>query len=303
MGTKVRPAVVAVLLLFLTACADQGKPVADGSSTTTPQTTANATGSSAAADVGECPAGTYQVTSLTARDSVTVSGQQVRVADVTGLTLEFTADGTWTLSGTGATITVSAAGLTARATLTGSATGGYAESGGRHVFTQTSSRGRITLDQPVAGVRSIPMSEFGPAIAPSGTATITCTATGATISAENATLELAGGTGAETGAEPTATEPTAAEPTGGDPAPAVVNGSGKTGSYNCTGGPVTINGSNNALTFTGACEAVNVNGDSNQITLATADVVTVNGAQNRLTWTGTEPQVIDNGRGNSVTRG
>ena len=303
MGTKVRPAVVAVLLLFLAACADQGKPVADGLSTTTPQTTtppATTTGteSGAPVDAGECPAGTYQVTSLTARDSVTVSGQQVRVADVRGLTLEFTADGTWTLTGAGATITVSAAGLTARATLTGSATGGYAGSGGRHVFTQTSSEGRITLDQPLAGVRSIPMSEFGPAIAPSGTATITCTATGATVSAENATLELTGGTGAETGAEPTA-----AGPADGEPAPAVVNGSGRTGSYRCGGGPVTINGSSNALTFTGACRAVNVNGDSNHVTLASADVVNVNGSRNRLTWTGTEPRVNDNGRGNTVTRG
>jgi len=298
MGSKVRSAVVAGLLFLLAACADQGTPVADGESTSTPPATTNAATTSAPAETGECPAGRYEVTSLTAKDSVSVSGQEVRVADVKGLTLEFTADGTWTLAGSGATISVSAAGITAGATLTGTATGSYAETGGSHVFTQKSAKGRITLDQPIAGVQSIPMSEFGPAIAPSGTTTITCTATGATISAENATLELSGGSGGETGAEPTADEPT-----GGEPAPAIINSSGQTGSYSCGGGPVTINGSNNTLTFSGACEAVNVNGNSNSVTVGSADVVNVNGAQNRLTWTDAEPKVNNNGRGNTVTQG
>ncbi len=299
MGTKVRSAVVVGLLGLLAACGEQGTPAADGQSTTTPPATSE---SSAPAEGGECPAGTYQVESITAKDSVTVSGQEVQVADVEGLTLAFAADGTWQLTGKGATISVSASGLSATATLNGTATGSYAKSGDSHVFTQKSAKGRITLDQPVAGVSSIPMSEFGPAIAPSGAATIACTDTGATITAENASLELTGGgQGAEPPADPA--EPTAAEPPAGEPAPAVFNSSGQTGSYSCTGGPVTINGSGNTLTFSGTCKAVNVNGDSNQVTIASAGTVNVNGAQNHLTWTESEPQVNNNGQGNTVTQG
>jgi hypothetical protein len=302
MGTKVRSAVVVGLLGLLAACADQGTPAADGQSSATAPA-ATETESSAPAETGECPAGTYQVESLTAKDSVDVSGTELQVADVKGLTLAFTPDGTWTLTGDGATITVSASGLTASATVDGTATGSYAKSGENHVFTQKSAKGQITLDQPVAGVNSVPMSEFGPSIAPSGTATITCTDTGATISAENASLELTGGSGGSggTGTEPTATEPPA--PTGGEPAPKVVNSSGKTGTYSCSGGPVTINGSGNTLTFTGSCEAVNVNGGRNNVTLASVEVINVNGAQNHITWSGTEPQVNNNGSGNTVSQG
>lgn len=300
MAKKVRSAVVAGLLGLLAACGEQGTPVGDGQATTQPPTTANAAESSAAAGAGGCPSGEYEVESLTAQDAVTVSGQQVRVADVQGLTLEFTAAGEWVLTGDGATITVSASGLTASATVDGTASGSYAKSGDSHVFTQQSAQGQITFDQPIAGISSIPMSEFGPAIAPSGTATITCTDAGATISAENASLELTGGSGAA-GAEPTGAEP--AEPPAGEAAPAVINSSGKTASYNCTGGPVSINGSNNTLTFTGSCGAVNVNGSGNGVTVASAQAVNINGAQNRLTWTETEPQVNDNGRGNTVSQG
>jgi hypothetical protein len=300
MGTKVRSAVVAGLLGLLTACAEQGTPAADGQSTTTPPP-ATETESSAPADTGECPAGTYQVESLTAKDSVDVSGTQLQVADVQGLTLEFTPDGTWTLTGDGATISVSASGLDANATVDGTATGSYAKSGESHVFTQKSAKGQITLDQPVAGVSSIPMSEFGPSIAPSGTATISCTDGGATIDAENASLELTGGSGTE----PTATDTATAteEPTGGEPAPAIINSSNQTGTYSCAGGPVSINGSGNTLTFTGSCETVNVNGGRNQVTLASVEVINVNGAQNTVTWSGTEPQVNNNGAGNTVSQG
>jgi hypothetical protein len=297
MRTIVRSAVVAGLLGLLAACAEQGTPAGDGQSTSTPPP-ATETESSAPAETGDCPAGTYQVESLTAKESVDVSGTQLQVADVQGLTLAF-ADGTWTLAGDGATISVSASGLSASATVDGTASGSYAKSGDTHVFTQKSAKGQITLDQPVAGVSSIPMSEFGPSIAPSGTATITCTDAGATIDAENASLELTGG-----GTEPTTDTATATpEPTGGEPAPAVINSSGKTGTYSCAGGPVSVNGSGNTLTFTGACETVNVNGGRNQITLGSVEVINVNGAQNTITWSGTEPQVNNNGSGNTVSQG
>ncbi len=298
MGTKVRSAVVAGLLGLLAACSDQSTPPADGpSDTSSPETTT--TESSAAA--GECPSGEYQVASITAKDGVDVSGQDVRVADVKGLTLAF-ADGTWTLTGKGATITVSASGLTAGATLDGTATGDYAKAVDGYAFTQKSAEGKITLDQPIAGITTIPMSEFGPAVAPSGTASIACTGAGATVTAENATLELTGGSGAggSTGIAPG--EPTSGGG-GGAPAPAVLNSSAQSGSYTCNGGPVTINGSKNQLTFVGDCKLVTVNGSGNQITVESADAVTVNGGQNRVTWIQSEPRVNDNGQGNTVTQG
>ena len=298
MGRTIRSAVVVGLLGLLAACAEQGTPAADGQSTETPQA---ATETSETAAAAECPSGTYQVGSITAKDSVAVGGQQVQVAEVDGLTLAFTADGTWELAGDGATISVSASGLNASATLDGTATGSYAKTGDSHVFTQKSAKGQITLDQPVAGISSIPMSEFGPAIAPSGTATITCTESGATISAENASLELTGGSGG-TGDTAAPAEPTEAEPAG-EAAPAVINSSGQTASYNCTGGPVTINGSNNVLTFTGTCQAANINGDSNKITFATVASVNLNGSQNQLTWTDIEPAVNNNGQGNTISQG
>jgi len=300
MGRTVRSAVVVGLLGLLAACAEQGTPAADGQSSETPQA---ATETSEAAPAAGCPAGTYQVGSITAKDSVAVGGQQVQVAEVNGLTLAFTEDGGWELTGEGATISVSASGLSASATLDGTATGSYAKTGDTHVFTQESANGQITLDQPVAGINSIPMSEFGPAIAPSGTATITCTESGATISAENASLELTGGGSGgsgETGAAPA--EPTEAEPAG-KPAPAVINSSGQTAAYNCTGGPVTINGSNNNLTFTGTCAAANINGDSNEITIASVAAVNLNGSQNQLTWTDNKPAVNNNGQGNTISQG
>jgi len=299
MGMKLRSAVIVGLLGLLSACAEQGTPAADGQSDSTTPTTANVTESSTAAG-GECPAGTYQVDSLTAQESVAVNGQQVQVADVRGLTLDFAADGTWVLTGKGATISVSAGGLSAGATLDGTATGAYAKTGDSYAFTQKSAQGSITLDQPVAGIASIPMSEFGPAIAPSGTAEITCTDGGATIKAENATLELTGGSsGGGTSSTATAAEPNP----GGETAPTVINDSSLTSSYNCTGGPVTINGSSNTLTFTGTCSAVNVNGARNNITVATAGVVNINGAQNQLKWTDAQPKVNDNGQGNTVSQG
>lgn len=303
MGTVVRSAVVVGLLGLLAACAEQGTPAADGQSSES--TTTSTTVSSEPAGGGDCPAGTYQVASITAKDSVDVSGAQVSVAEVKGLTLEFTPDGTWTLTGAGATISVSASGLTAGATLDGTATGKHAKSGDSHVFTQESATGQIKLDQPIAGITSIPMSEFGPAIAPSGTATITCTDSGATIAAENASLELTGGNGTsgDGGSGETGTEPAPAEPPVGKPAPAIINSSGQTASYSCSGGPVTINGAGNNLTFTGTCQVANVNGDSNTVALETVEVVNVNGARNQITWTGSKPQVNNNGAGNTVSQG
>lgn len=298
MGTRIRSAVVVGLLGLLAACAEPSTSAADGQSTETATNTTKSTDtteSSAPVAAGECPVGAYQVQSLTAQDDVTVSGQQVRVADVQGLTLEFTEDGTWKLAGDGATISVSASGLTAGATVNGMATGDYAKADAGYVFTQTSAEGSITFDQAIAGIESIPMSEFGPAIAPSGATTITCTETGATLSAENAVLELTGGTG---GAQP-GTE----APGGGEPAPTVINSSGDTKSFSCTGGPVTINGSDNDLTFSGTCSDVNINGSSNRVAVAAAGVVNLNGSQNQLTWTGAKPQVNDNGRANTVTEG
>lgn len=294
MSARIRSAVAVSLLGLLAACTEQGTPEVTESSTPPAPTT---TESSAAAASGECPSGTYQVESLTAKESVTVSGQQLRVADVTGLTLEFRADGTWVLTGDGASITINAAGLTASATVDGTARGDYAKTGDSYAFTQKSADGTITLDQPAAGIDSIPMADFGPAIAPSGTASIACTATGATITAENATLELTGGSGAGT-ATPTAA-PTA---TGGEPAPSILNESGQTATYSCGAAPVTINGSSNTLTFTGSCDIVTVNGVDNTIT-ASAKVVNLNGTGNHFTWTGAEPQINDNGTDNVITQG
>lgn len=306
MRVILRSAVLVGLIALLASCAEEGTPSADGSSTSTPATTENAAESSSApAGAGECPVGSYQVASITAKESVTVGGEQLSAADVQGLTLEFTADGTWELTGDDATITVTAAGLTADATLDGSAAGRYAETGGEYTFSQDSADGQITLDQPVAGIDSIPMDEFGPAVAPSGTATLTCSDTGLTVDAENAVLELTGA-----GAEPPATDaepptdvapPTGAEPpTGG--APMVINATAQTKSYTCSGEAVTINGSANNFTFAGGCEAVIINGSTNKITVS-AEVITLNGSHNQIAWTGTKPRVNDNGVGNNVGQG
>jgi hypothetical protein len=294
MRTKV--VVAAALLSLLAACTnntDAGRPA----STAPSPTDAGPTRSSSPI-AATCPIGDYRVSSITGKGTQ-VGGVPITVASVGALTLRITDAGTWQLSGDGTDLTLQAGGISVEATIDGVAEGSYVKAGEDYTFRQEKATGKVTLKRPVAGTSSIPMTDVGPALAPGGTAKLTCGAGTLTIASESVTLELeqvGGSTGAST---PTSAGGTSAE-TGGS---VIVDESARTRTIDCAGRDVAVNGSANTLTLTGSCGALSVNGSRNVVTVEKVAQISVNGSGNKITWGSGDPKVSNNGTGNTVGKG
>jgi hypothetical protein len=294
MRTKV--VFAAALLGLLTACTNTNNTGQPTSTATGPTESGPPPSSSPIAP--NCPIGDYEVSSITGKGTQ-VGGIPITVSSVGALKLRITDAGTWQLSGDGADLTLQASGISVEATLDGSAEGTYVKVGEDYAFRQEKATGKVTLKQPVAGTSSIPMSDVGPALAPSGTAKLTCGAGTLTIASESVTLELkqvGGSTGSST---PTSTGGTSTE-TGGSLS---VNDSAQTKTIDCAGRNVSLNGSANTLTFTGSCGALSVNGSRNVVAIEKVGQISVNGSGNRITWGSGDPKVSNNGTGNTVGKG
>lgn len=299
MRAKVLTMAAAGLLSLLGACSEGGN--AAGPAPTTEPSEPTGTSASAPADADGCPVGEYEVTKITGRSGVQVNGIPITATSGGGLKLALTDAGTWTLTGQGADITLKAGDLTVEATVDGTAEGNYAKSGGNYLFRQDGATGKVTLKRPVANTSSIPMADVGPALAPGGTAQLTCTASGLTIGSDSVELELNRVGGGSGGGPATPTAPTGTGSSGGGPL--TISESALTRTIDCAGSDVSINGSANKLTFTGSCGSVAVNGSRNTITLATAGAINVNGSFNTVTWSSGNPTVSNNGTGNKISQG
>ncbi|HEV2783148.1 MAG TPA: DUF3060 domain-containing protein [Actinophytocola sp.] len=289
----------AACLLAVPACS--GDDAAGPPATSTPSDRGTGTSEPAPADRGggQCPVGEYEVTKIAGKAGADVNGVPIVATSGGGLELALTEAGTWTLTGDGASVTLKAANISVTGTVDGSAEGSYAKAGNDYVFKQEKASGKVTLDQPVVGVSSIPMADVGPALAPGGTATLTCSEGGLRIASESVTLDLTR-TGGPTGGAPTTPTGSGGGASGGT---LTIADSAQTRTIDCAGRAVAINGSSNTLTFTGSCATVTVNGSKNEVTLEQVTEIGVNGSLNIITWSGGDPKVSDNGTGNKITQG
>jgi hypothetical protein len=178
----------------LTGCTVEGQnspPTSSAAPGSTTTSTASATGSTTGQAAGECPTGTYDVATITGKQSVDIQGQRVTFGGtVSGLT--FTMDAaTWKLTGDNAKAKINVAGVTELdATIDGMASGNYTKSGSQYQFVLNDSSGTATVALAGVGSQQIDMSVIADAIAPRGRATINCTASGATIESDSVSLEL-----------------------------------------------------------------------------------------------------------------
>lgn len=305
MGLKVATASAIGLLAVLTACSDNSTGAA-GSTTTTPPTTGSTSSeASSGPAAGSCPVGEWQVTTITGKSGATVNGVPVVAKSGGGFTLALASNGTWTLKGDNANVTLAAAGVSVDATVNGTAEGEYAKVGSDYQFRQQRATGKVTLKQQVAGVSSFSMDEVGPALAPGGKATLTCGPGTLQLSSESVVLDLKGTAAAGPGpADPTTTTSSGSTGGGGTGggSPIVIADSAQTRTIDCAGRDVALNGSSNKLTFTGSCGTVSVNGSRNELNLATAGQIAVNGSFNRVTYSDGNPKTSNNGTGNTIAR-
>jgi hypothetical protein len=300
MRVKIATALSAGVLALITACSGNDNSASPSTSTeSTPASKATSEPSSESAEpAGECPVGEYEVTKITGKSGADVQGQRLVATSGGGLKLALDNDGTWTLTGDGAKVKLTAAGVTVTATVDGSAEGSYAKAGNEYAFKQEGATGKVTLDKDVAGTSSLPMSDVGPALAPSGTATLTCGPGTLTVSSESVDLELKqtggpGGTGGGTGGTGGGT---------GGGGTLTINDSAQSQIVDCAGRDVVISGSTNKLTFTGSCGTVSINGSRNEVTLAKVGAIRVNGSFNKVTWSDGNPATSNNGTGNSISQ-
>lgn len=289
-------ACAASLLALLTACSES--PTASSPPPTTPTTASPATTTTAEAP-GTCPVGEWQVTTITGKSGANVGGTQIVARSGAGFTLSLTSNGTWTLKGDNATVTLEAAGISVEATVAGTAEGEYAKLGSDYQFRQQRATGKVTLKQPVGGVSSFSMDQVGPALAPSGKATLTCGPGTLQLTSESVVLDLKGSGSPTT----TSTGSTATGGGGGSGGTLTIAESSQTKTIDCAGRDVALNGSSNKLTFTGTCGTVSINGSKNTLTLATASQISVNGSFNTVTYTTGNPKISNNGTSNAISRG
>lgn len=141
-----------------------------------------------------CDRGTFRITKAVAANGLPALAVTELVASGGSTTLTLSDEG-WELSDDGSvpmTLQATVAGFVVSGTLTisGTATGEYLNADATYRFTQDSATGSA---RAAAGTLSqaIPMRDIGPAIAPFGAATITCTATGLDLTSESGTLTLA----------------------------------------------------------------------------------------------------------------
>jgi hypothetical protein len=295
---RIKIACAVGLLAALTACTgttENSQPT----STPAAPTSQSASEEAPAPAGGACPVGDYEVTSISGKGGTQVNGIPITVSSAGALKLELTEGGTWQLSGDGATVTLQASGVSAEATVDGTAEGVYSKVGEDYAFRQEKATGKVTLKEPIAGTSSLPMADVGPALAPAGTAKLTCGDGTLTIASESVTLELrrVGGGGAST-------PPSTGSGGGASGGPTLtLNDSAQTKTVDCAGRNVSLNGSANKLTFTGSCGAISVNGSRNEITLEKVGQISVNGSANKITWASGDPKVSNNGTGNTISQG
>jgi hypothetical protein len=301
MGLKVTSALAIGLLSLLSACSggttSAGSPANTGSEAPPASSAQSEAPPAQAGDTG-CPVGEYQVNKITGKSGADVNGVPVTAKSGGGFTLSLAADGTWKLTGTNATVTLEAAGLSVDATVNGTAQGEYAKVGATYAFHQKSATGKVTLKKAVGGVSSWTMDQVGPALAPGGAATLTCGTGTLTLESESVVLDLTSTGGASGGGGGAAPNPPAS---GGSAL--TVDGSSQTKTIDCAGHNVEITGSYNKLTFTGTCGTLSVNGSNNTIKLATVGQISVNGSFDHVTWSSGNPKTSNNGTGNTIGKG
>ncbi len=296
------PTIAAMGILSLLSGCDSGGDAAGSPSSQSTGTSTEQVSSEEPAGDSQCPVGEWAVTTISGKSGASVGGVPIVAKSGSGFTLSLTADNTWTLTGDNATVTLEADGLSANATVDGTAEGVYTQSGETYTFRQERASGRVTLDEPVAGVSSWSMDEVGPALAPGGQATLTCGDGTLELSSESVVLELRAVDGGSTGDAGTPVPSETSEQSGGG-ATVTINESGLTRSVDCAGQGVVISGSANTLTFTGTCTSVAVNGSRNEITIADVGEIAVNGSFNTITWAAGDPKTSNNGQGNSIGQG
>ncbi|HEU5475761.1 MAG TPA: DUF3060 domain-containing protein [Actinophytocola sp.] len=285
------------MCLLLTACSTGNTAGGGPSSTAAPPTSSSSAGSGD----GTCPTGTYEVTTISGKAGTQVNGAPLVARSGGGLKLALTTGGAWTLTGSGTNVRLEAGSVAVEGTVNGTADGTFSKPGDKYVFQLENASGEITLKQPIAGISTLPMSQVAPALAPTGTVTLTCGPDTLRIESDAVVLELRKlAASAPPSTPPSATTMSPAPGSGG--ATQTLNESGRQRTIDCAGGNVVLNGSGNQLTFTGSCGAFTVNGSENQIKLDKIGRITINGTGNQVLWTSGEPQVADNGNGNSVVQ-
>lgn len=297
-------ATFAAVGVLAAACGGSEAGVRDASdedSTSSSPANGNPSSTPPAGNSGECLDGTFLVSRIAGKETVSsAAGDGAIEASGGGLRIAFTG-GDWTMTGDGARPMAGRVGaIDVQITINGSSHGRFVHTGTTYGFEQEGAQGTVTL-AGLGRTENLPMSDVGPAIAPSGTATVTCTGDQVTLDSESVTLTMAresGGSGGTGGG----TNPPAQ---GG--ATKVINESGTSIRHDCAGGGVVVNGSDDAVTLTGSCPNVVVNGDDNSVTIARVDAIQVNGDGNVVTWSAGasrgEPQVTTLGSGNRVTKG
>ena len=307
---RVAAAAAFLALLGLTGC-DAGVTGGGASPTGASPTGASPTGASPTGSAGtgevpgseDCFVGEYQVGTITGRDSVDVNGQQATVSGaVSGLRLSVTRAGAWTLTGSDGRAVFTVAGYQVTGTINGQSHGTFARDGSRYTFQQSGATGTVVLSLPSLGEQRVPMETVGPALAPTGTATVTCAGDRVTLDSASVKVELTRTGSAGGGGAPAPTASTGGG-SGGTGGPLVFDDSARQEIIACGNRVVVVNGSANRLTFTGTCASLTVNGSASVIEVGTVGVITVNGHGDLVVYGGGpagKPTINDNGAGNQI---
>jgi hypothetical protein len=177
LGTAVLCLVVAAALSGCGNGSDGGAQ-APAPATTAPVTPPPSAGPATSApppDPARCFLGSFDVVSITAKDGIATPAGTARPAGAGGsLVFDLRPDETWQLRSDGTRPVAFQVGpYTVDARIAGTLRGTYQRAGTAFAFEQDGADGTVTLSSP-AGEREYDMDVVGPALAPSGTASITC---------------------------------------------------------------------------------------------------------------------------------
>jgi Protein of unknown function (DUF3060) len=264
---------------------------APGSSAPTQSTQASAGGD-------RCYLGRHAVRSITGREALdTPAGPAKAVGNGGSLVLDLAADNTWTLSSNGSKpVSFRVGAYSASARVNGTLRGSYRNLGSAFAFDTSGGNGSTVLSSSVGSAR-FSMSEVGAALAPDGTARITCEQDAVRLVSDSVEMVLApaAGGGSAGGAPAAGNTPVAPSP---------INQSNLNTTFDCGGKPVIVNGSSNRLQLVGRCASVTVNGSDCVIRVSTLGAAAVNGDRSTVLWKagldGREPTVAVNGAGSTV---
>jgi len=252
---------------------------------------------------GECFLGRHAVRSIVGRETIdTPAGPAKPSGNGGSLLVDFRPDGRWTLSSDGSKPAAFAVGpYTATATIKGQADGTYARVGEQFAFRQRTASGSVLLASTAGSYRTT-MESLAPALAPSGTATVTC---GQTVRLVSETVEL---TLTPLAPPPGGRPPGSPPPGGGAPeAPAVISRAGTTGTFDCRDHTVTISAAATRLHLVGRCPRVEITGAGNEVTIDLAGTISVTGTRDKVTWhdglDGRQPSVTTTGLLSTVNHG